>query len=99
MELDFSSMTAEEIQHHFNDLQKRISAHVSNRNKIEAALSERRRTLRENIEECRKEGFDPDTLGEDIKKKKEVLGTRYNILRADLETAESMLQPLLSEIK
>jgi hypothetical protein len=67
--------------------------------KIEAELSVRKRALREAMDECRKQGFDPDTLAEDIKKLKEVLSVKLDVFEADLVHAEEQMKPLLKEIE
>lgn len=66
--------------------------------KIEAELSARKRALKEALDEARSLGFNPDTLSDDIKKMKEVLFVKLNMLEADLNEAEQKITPLLAKL-
>lgn len=72
---------------------------VQNKLKIEAALSERKKNLKEAIDECKSLGYNPDTLAEDIKKLREVLVTKLSVCESDLQEVEVQLSPMLKEIE
>ena len=72
---------------------------VQNKLKIEAALSERKKNLKEAIDECKGLGYNPDTLAEDIKKLREVLVTKLSVCESDLQEVEVQLSPMLKEIE
>lgn len=67
--------------------------------KIEAALSERKKNLKEAIDECRKLGYDPDTLQDDIKKLREILVTKLSVCESDIKEVEEQIAPMLKEIE
>ena len=81
-----------------NYVAKRDST-VQNKLKIEAALAERKKNLREAMEECKNHGFNPDTLSDDVKKLKEILVVKLGVCESDLATADSQLSPMLKEIE
>lgn len=88
------------------DIETRYKEYLSKREKvmqakikIEAALAERKKQLRDTMEECKKLGHNPDTLSEDLKKMKEVLLTKLSICESDLEAAEESILPMLKEIE
>lgn len=68
-------------------------------NRVMASRDERKRLLKEAIEECRKAGFNPDTLPADIQHLKQVLITKMDIISAELVAAENILRPMLREIE
>lgn len=67
--------------------------------KVEAALSERKKNLREAMEECKKLGYNPDTIADDLKKMKEILLVKLSVFESDLNVADEALAPMLKEIE
>jgi len=90
--------TSEEIISKHKELVAKREKLVSNKMKIEAELNSRKRALKEAIDACKAAGFNPDTLGDDIKKLKEILNVKLNVFEADLSTAEDLMKPMLKEI-
>jgi len=72
---------------------------IKNKLKVEAALTERKKRLKEAIEECKSLGYDPETLVDDIKKLREVLITKLSVCESDLQEVETQLAPMLKEIE
>ena len=88
------------------DIESRYKEYVTKREKlaqakmkIEAALTERKKHLKEAMEECRSLGFNPDTLSEDLRKMKEVLLVKLSVCESDLNVAEEQIAPMLKEIE
>jgi hypothetical protein len=82
----------------YKELSTKRETLVTNKMKVDAELAARKRALRDAMEECKKMGFNPDTLAEDIKKMKEVLNVKLSVFEADLVSAEEAIKPLLKEI-
>jgi chaperonin cofactor prefoldin len=82
----------------YKELSAKRETLVTNKMKVDAELAARKRALRDAMEECKKMGFNPDTLAEDIKKMKEVLNVKLSVFEADLVSAEEAIKPLLKEI-
>lgn len=91
--------TVDELEQMYKGLEGRRSAVQNDVNRVTAALDERRRTLKATIAECKKEGFDPDTLPQDIQHLKQVLMTKMEVLGADLAETEAMVRPMTREIE
>ena len=89
----------EDIETRYKQYKLKRDKALQNKLKIEAALAERRKNLREAMEECRSMGYDPDTLSEDIKKLKEVLLVKLSVCESDLKAAEEQMEPMLREIE
>ncbi len=66
---------------------------------VEAELNSRKRALKNLMDECRKEGYDPNTLEEDIRHNRQVLMVKMELLEKDVETAEKTLAPMMTEIQ
>ncbi len=67
-----------------------------------AVLAERdalRRSLAKLMETAEKEGFDPENMKADLMRKLEVERTKLDVYLADLSTAETMIAPMLQEIR
>lgn len=90
---------AEDIDVRYKRLTEKREALLTQKIKLDAELAARRKALKEIMEECKKNGFDPDTLSEDLKKMKEVLLVKLDVFEADLNDAESQIKPLLKEIE
>lgn len=71
---------------------------LKNKMQLEAELTVRKRALKEVMDECRKAGFDPDNLAEELRKAKEVLALKLDIFESDLKAANEIIEPLMSEI-
>lgn len=72
---------------------------VKNKMQLEAELSVRKRSLKEVMEECRKAGYDPDNLAEELRKAKDVLALKLDIFESDLKAASEIIKPLMAEIQ
>ncbi len=89
----------EDIEARYKRLSTKRESLVASKMKLDAELAVRRKALRDAMEECKKQGFDPDTLAEDIKKMREVLVVKLNVFEADLLDVEEQIKPLLKEIE
>jgi hypothetical protein len=98
MKQDLAAISLEQIEEKYKSLIKRRDALIQSKFKIEAELSSRKRQLKSILEEAKKAGFDPDDLPAEIKKHKEILLTKMNILEAELNEAENRIKPMLQEI-
>ncbi|OPZ38440.1 MAG: hypothetical protein BWY99_01629 [Synergistetes bacterium ADurb.BinA166] len=90
--------SVEDLDARYKSLMKKREALVHSKVMIEAELSTRKRTLKEGMEECKKAGFNPDNLSEEIQRLKNVLTVKLDAFQADLEGAESAMKPMLKEI-
>lgn len=82
----------------FKELMTRHQELTTIKMKADAELEARKRALRTAMEECTNDGYDPNTLDDEIKKTEEVLQVKLKIFRADLDTAEEQLRPMMKEI-
>lgn len=98
MALNLEDKSIGEVESVYKDLVQRRDILIQNKYKVEVELNARKRALKEAIDECKKAGFNPDNLIEDIKKTKEVLLTKMEVFSADLSEAENMMKPMLKEI-
>ena len=89
----------EDIEQRYKDSLAKRDRILQSKMKIEAALTERKKSLREAMEECKKLGFNPDTLSDDLKKMKEVLLVKLSVFESDLNVADEALTPMLREIE
>jgi hypothetical protein len=89
----------EDIEQKFKSLTTLRDALQSDVNRILAARDERKRSLKETIDECKKEGFNPDTLPHDIQHLKQVLITKLDVISADITEGQNMIRPMLREIE
>lgn len=90
--------SVEDMDTRYKKLLKRRDAVQQNKIRVEAELSARKRALKEAMEECKKAGFNPDDLPEEIARAKEVLSIKLDNFDADLVTAETIIEPMLKEI-
>lgn len=91
-------MDNSDIEDRYKSLSSRREALASNVMKVNAELNARKRALKDAMEECKKAGFDPDKLAEEIKTMKEVLVVKMDIFEAELKAAEDQVRPMLREI-
>lgn len=91
--------TIEELEIRWKGLVARRDELQSNVTRVTAARDERKRSLKDTIEECRKEGFNPDTLPTDIQRLKQVIMTKMDVISGDLDEGASMIRPMLHEIE
>lgn len=89
----------EEIEARQKQLVARRERFITNKAQVEAELGARKRQLKELMDKVRKEGMDPNTLPEDIRRMKEVLTTKQDMLEAELAAAEKALQPMIDAIE
>jgi hypothetical protein len=81
-------------------LSTRVEALEKAKLAIEAERDARKRALKALMDECKKElGIDPNDLEDEIKKSKEVLSVKLQIIERDVEVAEKVLIPMLAEIE
>lgn len=66
--------------------------------RVDAELSARKKALKEAMEDCKKDGFNPDTIEQDIKHLKQVVSVKLETFAADLSSAEEQMKPLLKEV-
>jgi hypothetical protein len=92
-------MQSEDLATKYKGLTERRDKLTANKLKLEAELNARKRALKEAIDQCRADGFNPDTLADDIEKLKEVIRVKMDIFEADLKTAEEQISPILKEIQ
>ena len=95
---DKLTINAEELDRKYKKLLERRTNLQSNQVRIEAELSSRKRQLKETMNECRSQGFDPDTLEADTKRLREVVAVKLDTFAADIEASEEMMKPLLNEV-
>jgi len=92
-------LSIEQLESKHKSLVSRRDALQNDLNRIQAARDERKRTLKDTIEECKKEGLNPDTLASDIQHMRSVLTTKMDVISADLNEAEAIIRPMLREIE
>lgn len=66
---------------------------------IQAELDARRRALKKLMDDAEAQGFDPNNLKDDLLRKIEVERTKLQVYEGDLETAASVIKPMLEEIR
>lgn len=89
-----------ELEARASRLSSRIEALEKAKFAIEAERDARKRALKSLMDECKKElGIDPNDLEDEIKKSKEVLSVKLQIVERDVEAAEKLLNPMLAEIQ
>lgn len=93
-----TDVSQDEIIKRYKTLSQKRDQLLTDKIKIEAELSARKRSLKEAIDSCKSAGFNPDTLTEDIKKLKEVINVKLDIFEADLKNAEDIMKPMIKEI-
>jgi hypothetical protein len=91
-------VSIEEIEQRWKRLTSRREDIIRSKTKVETILDSRKKILKETISACRVAGFDPDTLVEEVRRKKQVLSLKLDAFDADLTSAEQMLAPMLKEI-
>ena len=89
----------EEIEIEYKDLVKRISSLSEDKMRVDATLSSRKQRLKEVMEEAKEAGIDPDNLSDNIKKLKMILTTKMEVMKADIETAERIIKPIVETIE
>jgi hypothetical protein len=89
----------EEIETEYKDLIKRISSLSEDKMRVDATLSSRKQRLKEVMEEAKEAGIDPDNLSDNIKKLKTILTTKMEVMKADIETAERIIKPVVETIE
>ena len=90
--------SVDDIERKFRDLSKRRNDLSSNINKIEAELAARKRQLKERMDACRSDGFDPSDLQNQLARNMQVLSVKLDVFEAELKDAESAVRPMLAEI-
>lgn len=89
-----------ELEERASRLSSRIESLEKSKLAIEAERDARKRALKALMDECKKElGIDPNDLEDEIKKSKEVLSVKLQIIERDVEAAEKLLNPMLAEIQ
>lgn len=83
----------------YKSLSTRREALQQSKTRIEAELEARKRALKAHMDAAKKDGFDPNTLREDIKRIQEVLAIKLDNFEAELDEAEQKMKPMLDEIK
>jgi hypothetical protein len=89
----------EELEAIHKDLVARRATLVQGKLTIEAELASRKRALKELMDEAKKAGFNPDDLPEEIRKAREILVTKMDILSSEIKESEQIMKPLIQEIE
>lgn len=95
----YDNMSLQELENEYKSLNKRSISCQEDKMKIEAELSSLKRQLKETMDEVKKAGFDPENLAEELRKAREVLITKMELISADLDHAESVLKPIVHSIE
>jgi chromosome segregation ATPase len=90
---------AEELEARHKRLIERASALEKSVTKVEAELEAHKRVLRQHIDECRKAGFDPNNLEDEISRCMEVISLKLDTFEADIKAGEALISPMLDEIR
>jgi hypothetical protein len=90
---------SESIEERYKTLVQRREVLQQNKNRIEAELEARKRSLKSQMELAKKEGFNPDNLKEDIRKSEEILSIKLDNFQIELDEAERLIGPMIEEIK
>lgn len=91
--------SAEELEIKYKDLLQRRNNLQRDKDKIEAILEAYRRSLKDLLDQARKEGFDPNNLPDEIKHAKEVLVLKINTFSVDLDEAEKLMKPMKQAVE
>jgi predicted nucleic acid-binding Zn-ribbon protein len=70
-----------------------------NKVKLEAELSARKRALKKVMDEATEAGYDPNKIQEELQRTKEVLDLKMSNFEAELEEGETMIRPMLKELR
>ena len=92
-------MSVEELDVKYKTLCQRRDVLQRDKDKIEAELEARKRALKAQMEAAVNDGFNPDTLKDDIKRNEEVLTLKLGNFEAELNGAEKIIKPMLEELK
>ncbi len=87
------------IEEEYQSLCAKLSVLEKEHSRVSAAAEERKRNLRNDLEECRQAGFNPDTLQQDLQRNREVIITKLGVLNADIAEYGEQLKPLVAEIE
>lgn len=92
-------METDDLIKRYEKLTEEREGLLKNKMQLEAELTVRKRALKEVMDECRKAGFDPDNLAEELRKAKEVLALKLDIFESDLKAANEIIEPLMAELQ
>ena len=92
-------MSIEDLDTKYKNLCQRRDLLQRDKDRIEAELEARKRALKTQMEAAIKDGFNPDTLQEDIKRSEEVMTLKLGNFEAELNEAEKAIKPMLDELK
>ena len=92
-------MTVENLDIKYKNLCQKRDVLQRDKDKIEAELEARKRALKAEMEAAINDGFDPNTLSEDIRRSEEVLILKLSNFEAELNEVEKVIKPMLDEIK
>ena len=88
----------ESITKRFNELKTRSKNAEDNKTRITTVLDMRRKALKDQMQACRDQGYNPEMLEHDINRDCEVLDIKISNADADLKVAEEIMAPMLKEI-
>ena len=88
----------EDIEKRYKELKTRCQEATDNKTKITTVLDMRRKDLKDKMQTCRDDGYNPESLEQDIARACEVLDIKMNNAEADLVVAEELLRPMMLEI-
>jgi len=89
----------DELEARYEGLTKRRQELADKKAAVVAELAARRRALKTLMEKAREEGFDPDNLAADIKHLSQVITVKLDNFEADIDAAESIIEPMMAEIE
>lgn len=89
----------EDIDARYKNLSARKDVLQRNKDKIEAELEARQRSLKNLLDEARKDGYNPANLKEEIQRAEEVLIIKLDNFETELNEAEQSIEPMMKELK
>lgn len=75
--------------------QKRLEADVT---MINSELSARKNALKRLMDEAKAEGFDPNNLEEEIRRRQEVAKVKLDTWESEIKDATKIIEPMLREV-
>lgn len=93
-----NNISLEDLETRYKTLTQRGGILSQDKVRVDAAQTENKRTLKNIMEECKKNNWDPNTIQDDIRRAKEVLSLKLDNYESELNAAEVILRPMLKEI-
>ena len=93
-----NNISLEDLETRYKTLTQRGGILSQDKVRVDAAQTENKRTLKNIMEECKKNNWDPNTIQDDNRRAKEVLSLKLDNYESELNAAEVILRPMLKEI-